>query len=109
MAAVRGLCSRRHASRLSGAAQHRAATRRATPRAATRRRYIKWAQEAAAAAGSKGELQAVLEAATRALSESDRYYGDVRLLRIWVQYVSSSQQRILLPLPLLLLSLHAAA
>jgi hypothetical protein len=52
-------------------------------------RYIKWAQEQFAANGSKAELQQVLEAATRSLSSTNRYNSDVRLLRIWVQYVST--------------------
>lgn len=56
------------------------------------RRYIKWAQEQFAANGSKAELQQVLEAATRSLSGTNRYNNDVRLLRIWVQYVSIQQQ-----------------
>jgi hypothetical protein len=55
------------------------------------RRYIKWAQEQFAANGSKADLQQVLEAATRSLSSTDRYNSDVRLLRIWVQYVSIIQ------------------
>lgn len=51
-------------------------------------RYIKWTQEQSATQGSKVELQQVLEAATKSLSSTDRYNSDVRLLRIWVQYVS---------------------
>jgi Mad3/BUB1 homology region 1 len=55
--------------------------------------YIKWAQEqCAAAGGAKAELMAVLEAATRALTASNRYNDDVRLLRIWVQYVSQCKR-----------------
>jgi hypothetical protein len=51
-------------------------------------RYIKWTQEQFTTQGSKSELQHVLEAATKALSTTDEHNNDVRLLRIWVQYVS---------------------
>lgn len=51
-------------------------------------RYIKWSQEQCAAQGGKAELQQVLETATKSLSTTTRYNNDVRLLRIWVQYVS---------------------
>lgn len=51
-------------------------------------RYIKWTQEHCCVQGSKVELQQVLEAATKALTATGRYHNDVRLLRIWVQYVS---------------------
>lgn len=53
-------------------------------------RYIKWTQEQFAAQGGKAELQQVLETATKSLSSTSRYNNDVRLLRIWVQYVSTS-------------------
>eukprot|EP00775_Hariotina_reticulata_P004959 gene4959-5200_t len=49
-------------------------------------KYIKWTQEQFTTQGSKSELQHVLEAATKALSTTEQYNNDVRLLRIWVQY-----------------------
>lgn len=52
-------------------------------------RYIKWTQEQYSTQASRAELQQVLESATKALSSSKRYTDDIRLLRIWVQYVSA--------------------
>lgn len=53
-------------------------------------RYVKWTQEAfpTAAARGKERLLEALEAATKALAGCERYYGDPRFLRLWVQYVS---------------------
>lgn len=53
-------------------------------------RYIKWTQEQYSTQASRKELSQVLEAAAKSLSSSRRYNDDVRLLRIWVQYVSAA-------------------
>jgi hypothetical protein len=47
-------------------------------------------QEARAGQAGEDELRHALEAATRELSAGGRYDGDVRYLRLWVQYVSIS-------------------
>ena len=52
-------------------------------------RYVKWTQEVFPAAGGKEQLLKALEAATQALSGCERYYGDPRFLRMWIQYVRS--------------------
>jgi hypothetical protein len=52
-------------------------------------RFIKWTQEHYSTQASRRELTQALEAATKALSGLQRYRDDVRLLRIWVQYVSN--------------------
>jgi hypothetical protein len=52
-------------------------------------RYIKWTQDQYSTQASRKELTQVLEAATKALSSLKRYNDDVRLLRLWVQYVST--------------------
>ncbi len=51
-------------------------------------RFIKWTQETFAAGGHKAELLPLLERCTRELQADGRYAGDVRYLRVWVQYVS---------------------
>jgi hypothetical protein len=63
-------------------------------------RYIKWTQEQCCVQGGKAELQAVLESATSSLTAAARYHGDVRLLRIWVQYVSAGRHCMLPRAPL---------
>jgi hypothetical protein len=60
-----------------------------TPNAPAFHRYVKWAQEAQHAAGGREAVLRVLEAATRALAAAERYYGDPRFLRLWLQYVSA--------------------
>lgn len=52
-------------------------------------RFIKWTQETSWAQGHKVELQKVLEACTRKIGVAERYKGDIRYLRVWIQYVST--------------------
>lgn len=53
-------------------------------------RFIRWTQDTFSAGGHKAELMPLLERATRELQSAagGRYRGDVRYLRLWVQYVS---------------------
>ena len=50
-------------------------------------RFIKWTQETFQAGGHKAELLPLLERCTRELQTVPRYKGDIRYLRVWVQYV----------------------
>jgi hypothetical protein len=54
-------------------------------------RFIRWTQDTFSAGGHKAELMPLLERATRELQDAagGRYRGDVRYLRLWVQYVSA--------------------
>ena len=59
--------------------------------------YIKWTQATYKSGASRSRLLPLLERATRALGPAcpdaglrERYRGDVRYLRVWVQYVSSN-------------------
>ena len=59
--------------------------------------YIKWTQATYKSGAARSRLLPLLERATRALGPAcpdaglrERYRGDVRYLRVWVQYVSSN-------------------
>lgn len=52
-------------------------------------RFIKWTQETFQAGGHKAELLPLLERCTRELQSLPKYKGDIRYLRVWVQYVST--------------------
>ena len=50
-------------------------------------RFIKWSQSTANTNSRRTELLPLLERCTRELQASERYRGDVRYLRVWIQYV----------------------
>jgi len=61
----------------------------------THHSYIKWTQSTFKSGNPRSRLLPLLERATRALGPScpdeglrEKYRGDVRYLRVWVQYVS---------------------
>ena len=51
------------------------------------RRFIKWSQGNANTGSRRTELLPLLERCTRELQADERYRGDVRYLRVWIQYV----------------------
>jgi len=69
-------------------------------------RYIMWVKDAFPSGGTQSELLPLLEACTRTFQTDERYRSDLRYLRVWVQYVStSSLESFCLPSFLHLLSL----
>jgi hypothetical protein len=65
-----------------------------------------WVKDAFPSGGIQSELLPLLEACTRTFQTDERYRSDLRYLRVWVQYVStSSLESFCLPSFLHLLSL----
>ncbi len=54
------------------------------------RRFIKWTQDTFKSGGHKAELLPLLERCTRELQGDARYKKDIRYLRVWIQYVSTT-------------------
>ena len=53
-------------------------------------RFIKWTQDTFQSGGHKAELLPLLERCTRELQGDARYKKDIRYLRVWIQYVSTT-------------------
>ena len=57
------------------------------------RRFIKWSQGNANTGSRRTELLPLLERCTRELQAAEQYRGDVRYLRVWIQYVRVGPQQ----------------